>query len=149
MCGFVVLIQPRKKFSENLLSNIEKSIFHRGPDSGGIYSEKGIALIFRRLSILDLRKIANQPMENKKANVFVVFNGEIYNYKNLKKSLEKKGYNFKTESDTEVILNGYLEWGNKISEKLDGMFAFAIFDKNKKNIRIQRSYGHKTFIFLF
>ena len=136
MCGFVVLIQPRKKFSENLLSNIEKSIFHRGPDSGGIYSEKGIALIFRRLSILDLRKIANQPMENKKANVFVVFNGEIYNYKNLKRSLEKKGYNFKTESDTEVILNGYLEWGNKISEKLDGMFAFAIFDKNKKNIRI-------------
>ena len=140
MCGFVVLIQPGKKFSENLLSNIEKSIFHRGPDSGGIYSEKGIALIFRRLSILDLRKIANQPMENKKANVFVVFNGEIYNYKNLKNSLEKKGYNFKTESDTEVILNGYLEWGNKISGKLEGMFAFAIFDKNKKKIFVSRDH---------
>ena len=80
----------KKIFSEKLLSNIEKSIFHRGPDSGGIYSERGIALIFRRLSILDLRKVANQPMENKKANVFIVFNGEVYNYKELKKNLEKK-----------------------------------------------------------
>ena len=103
----------KKIFSEKLLSNIEKSIFHRGPDSGGIYSERGIALIFRRLSILDLRKVANQPMENKKANVFIVFNGEVYNYKELKKNLEKKGYIFKTDSDTEVILNGYLEWVTK------------------------------------
>ena len=140
MCWFVVLIQPKKIFSEKLLSNIEKSIFHRGPDSGGIYSERGIALIFRRLSILDLRKVANQPMENKKANVFIVFNGEVYNYKELKKNLEKKGYIFKTDSDTEVILNGYLEWGDKISKKLEGMFAFAIFDKNKKKMLVSRDH---------
>ena len=76
------------------------------------FIRKRNSFIFRRLSILDLRKVANQPMENKKANVFIVFNGEVYNYKELKK-FRKKGYIFKTDSDTEVILNGYLEWGEK------------------------------------
>ena len=82
------LFSQKKSFLKKL-HKYEKDFFHRGPDSGGIYSERGIALIFRRLSILDLRKVANQPMENKKANVFIVFNGEVYNYMS-KKNLEKK-----------------------------------------------------------
>ncbi len=150
MCGFVILIQPKKIYSKNLLSNIQKSILHRGPDSGGTYSEEGIALIFRRLSILDLRSISDQPMVNKKAGVIIVFNGEIYNYKELRKILKKKGYMFKTDSDTEVILNGYLEWGNKVSQKLEGMFAFAIFDKRKKKLVVSRDHlGIKPLYFFY
>lgn len=140
MCGFVVLIEPKKKFSNDILSKIEKKIFHRGPDSGGILNENGISMVFRRLSILDLRKISDQPMVDKKNSVSIVFNGEIYNFLELKKKLIKKGYFFKTNSDTEVILKGYLEWGEEISNMLEGMFAFAIFDKKKKNLFVSRDH---------
>ena len=94
MCGFVVLIEPKKRFSNNILSKIEKKIFHRGPDSGGILNENGISMVFRRLSILDLRKISDQPMVDKKNGVSIVFNGEIYNFLELRKKLVKKGYFF-------------------------------------------------------
>ena len=131
MCGFVVLIEPKKNFQMIFCLKLRKKIFHRGPDSGGILNENGISMVFRRLSILDLRKISDQPMVDKKNSVSIVFNGEIYNFLELKKKLIKKGYFFKTNSDTEVILKGYLEW-EEISNMLEGMFAFAIFDKKKK-----------------
>ena len=87
MCGFVVIIQPNRLISKNLISAIDRDLFHRGPDSGGVYSKKGFSLIFRRLAILDLRPIADQPMIDYENGLSLVFNGEIYNYKELKKGI--------------------------------------------------------------
>ena len=131
MCGFIVLIK-KKGISSSLIKSLEKQIYHRGPDSGGYLTKENVTLIFRRLSIIDLSKFSNQPMRSNKHNISLVFNGEIYNYLQLKQELISKGYLFKSKGDAEVILNGYLEWGDKISEKLEGMFAFAILDSNKK-----------------
>lgn len=138
MCGFIVLIKKEKGISRKLIKSLEKKILHRGPDSGGYLSIENVTLIFRRLSIIDLSKFSNQPMRSTKENISLVFNGEIYNYVELRKKLIAKGYIFKSTGDAEVILNGYLEWGEKISEKLEGMFAFAILDLNKRSILISR-----------
>ncbi len=132
MCGFVVIIQPNRLISKNLISAIDRDLFHRGPDSGGVYSKKGFSLIFRRLAILDLRPIADQPMIDYENGLSLVFNGEIYNYKELRLFLKKKGYFFRTNSDTEIILNGYKHWGEDVAKKLRGMFSFVIVDEKKK-----------------
>ena len=138
MCGFIVFIKKDKIFSEKLLKSLEKKIFHRGPDSGGYLIKENVALIFRRLSIIDLSKLSNQPMSLSKYKISLVFNGEIYNYLELKKELISRGYSFRSKGDAEVILNGYLEWGEKISDKLEGMFTFAILDLNKRYIFVSR-----------
>jgi asparagine synthase (glutamine-hydrolysing) len=133
VCGFVVVLNRYKFLPKEIISSMKRDIFHRGPDSSGYYAKRGFSLIFRRLSILDLRKVANQPMIDKENGLSLVFNGEIYNYLELKNFLKKKGYKFKTNSDTEVILNGFKYWGKNILNKLNGMFAFTIIDE-KKNI---------------
>ena len=138
MCGFIVIIKKEKTFSKKLIKSLEKKIFHRGPDSGGYLTEENVTLIFRRLSIIDLSKFSNQPMSLSKQKISLVFIGEIYNYLDLKKELLLKGYEFKSKGDAEVILNGYLEWGEKISNKLQGMFTFAILDLNKRCVFISR-----------
>ena len=118
-------------------------IIHRGPDDEGIFEEKNdsfsIALGMRRLSIIDLES-GNQPMSSDDKQVILVFNGEIYNYITLKKELETKKVGFNTNSDTEVILKLYLEYGTDSFSKLDGMFAFSIYDKRINKIFILRDY---------
>ena len=134
MCGFVGFIDKAKKENKDkIIKKMADTIKHRGPDSDGYYTDDNIALGFRRLSIIDLGN-GDQPIFNKKKDKVILFNGEIYNYKEIQKELKNKGYKFKTNSDTEVILLGYEEYGEKILNKLRGMFAFVIYDINKKSL---------------
>jgi asparagine synthase (glutamine-hydrolysing) len=133
--------------------NIDKTIgeltAHRGPDNLGVYESENVTLIHNRLSIIDLSKEADQPMKSLDGRYVIVFNGEIYNYKNLRDQLVEKGYTFKTDSDSEVLLNGYIEWGKEVLHKLDGMFAFSIWDDFLKKIFCARDHvGIKPFFYI-
>jgi asparagine synthase (glutamine-hydrolysing) len=146
MCGFVGYIDSKIK-DKKVIKDMNDTIIHRGPDDEGYYSDTDINIGFRRLSIIDL-KHGKQPMTNKDKSVVITFNGEIYNYQELQTELKKKGYTFKTNSDTETILKGYEEYGTKVVSKLRGMFAFIIWDKNKKQLFGARDYfGIKPFYY--
>lgn len=110
---------------------------HRGPDDEGLYVEPGAALGMRRLSIIDL-STGHQPIHNEDRSVWVVFNGEIYNYRELRDALEASGHTFYTASDTETIVHGYEEWGEQVFSKLQGMFAIAIWDARERTLLIAR-----------
>ncbi len=146
MCGIVGFVNDKKN-KKQLIKNMATRIAHRGPDAEGFYVDDYVALGHRRLSIIDLSAGA-QPMYNEDNNLVVVFNGEIYNYVELKAELLKKKHKFATKSDTEVLLHGYEEWGNKLPEKLRGMFAFAIWDKKNKTLFCARdNFGIKPFYY--
>ncbi len=119
-------------------------ISHRGPDGTGFWHNQDVSFGFTRLSIVDLEH-GIQPMSNEDGQVMVIFNGEIYNHRELRKELEKKGHYFKTDhSDTEVIVHGYEEWGNELPLRLNGMFAFAVWDNSKRSVFLARDrYGIK------
>ena len=136
MCGINGIVSKDKN-KEKLIRDMNDKIIHRGPDAEGIYVDKDVALGQRRLSIIDLAG-GNQPIYNKDKSVLIIYNGEVYNYKELKKELSE--YEFQTESDTEVILHGYEKWGHDLPKKLRGMFAYAIYDKNKNEIFISRDH---------
>lgn len=121
-----------------LIKKMNQSIIHRGPDDGGEYTSPRISLGSRRLSIIDLSKNGHMPMPNKDKTVWIVFNGEIYNFIQLRQDLIKKGYKFKSKTDTEVILNGYTEYGLDFLSKLNGMFAAAIWDSNQNQLALFR-----------
>ena len=117
------------------LNRMNAAFVHRGPDDEGIWHDetKGVFLGHRRLSIIDLDG-GSQPMWSKDDLLGVVFNGEIYNHKELREELEKKGYTFKSDhSDTEVLIYGYREWGRDMPQRLNGMWAFAIHDKERNS----------------
>lgn len=122
---------------ENLLKRMEDVMSYRGPDDSGMFLDKDIGLGHRRLSIIDLRG-GKQPIHNEDESVWTVYNGEIYNYKELKKLLEEKGHQFYTNSDTEVLVHLYEEYGDTFVTKLNGMFAFAIWDGDKKKLLLAR-----------
>jgi asparagine synthase (glutamine-hydrolysing) len=123
--------------SEELVRGMADMIAHRGPDDEGFYISGFLGLGFRRLSIIDLAT-GHQPLSNEDGTVWIVFNGEIYNYQELRTFLQGKGHVFKTQTDTEVIVHLYEEFGEACVEKLRGMFAFAIWDKNKESLFIAR-----------
>ncbi len=135
MCGIVGIVSKRKD-KEDIVKKMNAKIIHRGPDDEGIYVDDGVALGHRRLAIIDLAN-GHQPMFNEDQSIVVVFNGEIYNYIELKAILKKK-YKFQTNSDTEVLVYGYQEWGKELPKHLRGMFAFAIWDKNKEKLFMAR-----------
>lgn len=131
MCGFCGFIDKEKKTNKKkIIKDMSDRIIHRGPDSDGYYVDDKIAMGFRRLSIIDL-KGGNQPLYNEDKSIVVMFNGEIYNFKELRIKLENFGHKFNTNSDTEVIVHGYEEYGTEIFNKLRGMFGIIIYDKNK------------------
>lgn len=132
MCGFVGFVDKSKN-KDKIIKKMADIIEHRGPDSAGYYVGKNCALGFRRLSIIDLEGGA-QPIYNEDKSKIIVFNGEIYNYKEIKKELIKKGHKFKTSADTEVVLHGYEEYQDGILEKLRGMFAFIIYDEKNNSL---------------
>ena len=140
MCGFfaVYSLKNNLKKSERKIKEASSSIYHRGPDHQGIYVDKNFCICCYRLSIIDLSSDGNQPMLSMNNNYVIGFNGEIYNFNELKKVLMSKGYKFRGNSDTEVLLNSFLEWGVKCVEKLRGMFSFIIFNKKDKNIFVFR-----------
>ena len=133
MCGITGIFNFNKdnKINSVLLQNMNDSLAHRGPDGEGFFIDNNIGLGHRRLEIIDL-KTGDQPMHSFDKNIVVVFNGEIYNYLELKKALVAKGHKFRTNSDTEVIINSYLEWGVDCQNKFNGMWAFAIWDKRNR-----------------
>ena len=120
MCGINGIITKEKNKKE-LIKKMNDRIIHRGPNAEGTYIDDDLALGQRRLSIIDLES-GNQPIYNEDKSILIIYNGEIYNYKDLKEEL--KDYKYKTQSDTEVILHGYEKWGYKVLDKLRGMFAF-------------------------
>ncbi len=138
MCGFAALFEPGRNFSSELLDGIDADLFHRGPDSGGRATAPGHALVFRRLSILDTRDEADQPMTDENGRYTLVFNGEIYNFRTLRADLEAAGHRFRTTGDTEVLLRGFMEWGENILERLEGMYAFAIIDHEARSVTAAR-----------
>ena len=136
MCGIAGFCDFSKKSNFNILKNMTDVLYYRGPDDSGYsfynLNKCNIGLGHRRLSILDLSPYGHQPM--KFNNLEIVYNGEIYNFKEIRNELEKYGYNFESTSDTEVILKGYHKWGIKAINKFNGMFAIAIYDKKKTRI---------------
>ena len=121
----------------SLIKKMCKVIEHRGPDNSGIYTSKHMSLGHLRLSIIDTSEKGKQPMQNEDGSVWIVFNGEIYNYKDLRSILEKK-HTFNTGTDTEVIIHAYEEWGHECLGKFNGMFAFAIWDTRKNELFLAR-----------
>ncbi len=123
---------------ESLAQRMAAQIVHRGPDNEGIYTSDDMSLAFRRLSIIDLSDNGNQPMFNEDGSVVLVFNGEIYNFRELRHQLQQDGYNFRSNADSEVIVHGYKKWGDRVLEKLRGMFALAIWDIPRKRLLLAR-----------
>lgn len=128
-----------------LIEKMNKSIKHRGPDNDNIYVDNKVSLGHVRLSIIDLSSAGNQPMSNDDESVWISYNGEVYNFLELRKELEEKGYKFKSNTDTEAILHAYEEWGYNCVERFDGMWAFVLYDKNKNKLFLSRDrFGIKS-----
>lgn len=138
MCGIAALFQPGRRFDPDMLSGIEDDLYHRGPDSGGVVEEAGAALVFRRLAIIDPHGRSDQPMTDPSGRVTLVFNGEIYNYRALRRELETAGVRLRTQGDTETILEGYLRWGVEVLDRLEGMYALCILDRHTGRALIAR-----------
>lgn len=139
MCGIAGYIDFENKLDLQLIKTMVKSIEHRGPDAFG-YEQVGehVLLGHTRLSILDLSNLAHQPMLSQDAKVILSYNGEIYNYKTLRSDLANYGFLFKSQSDTEVLLNSYLHYGHNLLTKISGMFAFAVWDEHKQKLLLAR-----------
>lgn len=148
MCGFVGFVgKQSKEEKRKIIKDMADMIVHRGPDSDGYYIDDNVALGFRRLSIIDLDN-GSQPIYNEDKSMVIVFNGEIYNYKELKEELINKGHKFKTNTDTEVILHGYEEYKEELFNKLRGMFSFVIYDiKNNNLLGVRDPFGIKPFYY--
>jgi asparagine synthase (glutamine-hydrolysing) len=139
MCGIVGIfdIHGKSDIDRELLSRMNESQFHRGPDEGGLHTEPGLGFGHRRLSIIDLTS-GQQPMHSQDGNVVLTYNGEVYNFPELREELQSLGYTFKTHCDTEVILYAWQAWGEACVEKLRGMFAFAIWDRQQQVLFLAR-----------
>ena len=139
MCGIAGIINTNGEVIEKAeVQAMIQSIAHRGPDDQGIYIKENVGLGHRRLSIIDLTETGHQPMTNGDGSLHIVFNGEIYNYKELKRDLQTQGARFRSTSDTEVVLRLYEKEELECVRKLRGMFAFAIWDEKKKRLFVAR-----------
>ena len=177
MCGIAGIYNPEGVAVNDVVS-LSKTLRHRGPDDEGFFlsytgnisehfrgddtieelrslkhiSENGkqssLALMHRRLSILDVSEMGHQPLVSDNERYVIVFNGEVYNYKEIRQELISKGHQFKSESDTEVVLNSFVEWGEKCVERFVGMWAFVIHDKQENTLVLSRDrYGVKPLYF--
>ena len=148
MCGISGIINKNiSKVDRKEIQKINDLIAHRGPDSEGFYFEKNFAFGHRRLSILDLSSDGHQPMHYLDKYT-ITYNGEVYNYLEIKEELIKYGYKFSSQTDTEVILASYDKWGEECVNKFNGMWAFAIYDKEKEIIFCSRDrFGVKPFYY--
>ena len=144
VCGFTGEILNR----DEVLKNMTEVITHRGPDSSGFYTDDAVSMGFRRLSIIDIAQTGDQPIYNEDHTLVLTFNGEIYNYKDLRAELLEKGHVFTTNTDSEVLIHGFEEWQEGLLNRLRGMFAFIIWDKNTKTLFGARDYfGIKPFYY--
>jgi len=151
MCGIAGYI-TKNQVDENVLIKMRDALSHRGPDDAGIFINeyKKVGLAHRRLSILDLSEAGHQPMSSEDKSIWIVYNGEIYNFQKIKNELKSLGYNFKSNTDTEIIIYAYKEYGIDCLEKFNGMFAFVIYDSNKNQLFFARDrFGIKPFHYGF
>ena len=152
MCGIAGILSLKNDLTPSHLDRLEKSLqlqAHRGPDAKSIWSNSKVALGHNRLSIIDLSSSANQPFFKEDLGLTIVFNGEIYNYLNLKKELESLGYHFTTTSDTEVLLAAFRHYGDSVCQHLIGMFAFVIYDHQQQTVFAARDrFGEKPFFYI-
>ncbi|EOO25855.1 asparagine synthase (glutamine-hydrolyzing) [Bacillus cereus VD133] len=147
MCGFVGYTDTRNLDNQFIIKNMADQIKHRGPDDEGYHFGKHVTFGFRRLAIIDIDH-GKQPLYNEDKSMVLVFNGEIYNYKEIRDELILKGHQFKTESDSEVLIHGYEEYGPNLLNKLRGMFAFVIWDEKKQKLFGARDiFGIKPFYY--
>ncbi len=147
ICGKLYHSRDRTVDGE-LLRSMASVINHRGPDDEGIYVKGNVGLAHKRLSILDLSPAGHQPMSNEDGSIWIVFNGEIYNFLDLREDLQKRGHTFMSRTDTETIIHLYEEKGVECVNDLRGMFAFAIWDENKKRLFCARDRaGKKPFVY--
>ena len=161
MCGItgIYIVNNPSEVQKDTLIKMRETLIHRGPDDSGLYisPNKKLGLGFRRLAIIDLSKAGNQPMTNEDKTLWLMFNGEIYNFQEIKEQLLKKGHQFKSKTDSEVLLHLYEEKGEKCLEDLNGMFAFVIWDEKQQKLFAARDrigikpfyYYYKDGIFLF
>lgn len=142
MCGFAGVHEADlgKPVVRSMLEQMLRPILHRGPDGTGYHDEPGIGLAFCRLAIIDVEH-GDQPMASDDGSVWLVFNGEIYNFRQLREELEAKGHRFRTSSDTEVLLRSYAEWGRECVRHLRGIFAFAIWDRGRRELFLARDHS--------
>ncbi|HRS01786.1 MAG TPA: asparagine synthase (glutamine-hydrolyzing), partial [Bacteroidota bacterium] len=155
MCGIAGIYKTNQsnfEINDILLNSMSEVLFHRGPDSDGVWlaRNRNCGFSFRRLAILDLSENASQPMHTPDGRYTIVFNGEIYNHLELRRELMAKGYQYRSNSDTESILYGYAEWGEAILDKMIGMWAFAIYDEQTKELFAARDrMGIKPFYYYY
>src|SRR5258708_38992345 len=145
MCGIAGFIDARRNRDDasQLINTMCELIRHRGPDDQGVWIGDGVALGMRRLAIIDLSG-GHQPIFNEDGSILVVFNGEIYNYHEFQKELQERGHHFHTNSDTEVIVHAYEEYGDDCVKHLRGMFTFALWDRNRQRLLAARDrFGKK------
>lgn len=149
MCGIAGIIDfKNKKADKDLVEKMVSIQKHRGPDDEGLYTGDHIALGHCRLAIIDLSSNAHQPMSNEDGTKWIIYNGEVYNYIELREELVKKGHVFKSQSDTEVVLHAFEEWGEGALNRFNGMWAFAIWDTQKQELFVSRDrFGIKPFYF--
>jgi asparagine synthase (glutamine-hydrolysing) len=151
MCGIcgAFYFHPQRTVERETLQAMNRQIAHRGPDDEGFHLDRNVGLAMRRLSIVDLRT-GHQPMPNEDNSVWIVFNGEIYNHRELRKPLEQKGHRYRTQSDTETIVHLYEEYGRDCVRHLRGMFAFAIWDTKRRVLLLARDrLGIKPLYYLY
>ena len=147
MCGFVGFTGHVEN-SQGVIDAMMNRIIHRGPDMGGSHVTDDVTLGFRRLSILDLSEAGAQPMSNEDGSVFIVFNGEVYNFQELRAELEAAGFTFHSNTDTETLLHGYELWGEDLVNHLRGMYAFVVHDVRRKRLYGARDiFGIKPFYY--
>jgi asparagine synthase (glutamine-hydrolysing) len=148
MCGIAGIVRSDgARVDRELLARMNQAIRHRGPDDDGFYFSDGVGLAMRRLAIIDL-KSGHQPIHNQDSTAWIVFNGEIYNYRELRAQLEKLGHKFYTDSDTEAIVHAYDQYGADCPKYLRGMFAFAIWDERTRSLFLARDrVGKKPLLY--
>jgi asparagine synthase (glutamine-hydrolysing) len=146
MCGIAGQIKTSGSIDEGELLRMRDALEHRGPDDKGFWigADGKVGLAHRRLSIIDLSEAGRQPMANDDGTLLLVFNGEIYNFRELRQTLEEKGHVFRSQTDSEVILHAYEEWGIEAVARLNGMFAFALYDRARRRVVLARDrFGEK------
>ena len=146
MCGFVgwVNVDTQQPVELSILKNMNRQLSHRGPDDEGYFLHQNVGLAHRRLSIIDTSQDGRQPLYNEDESVAIVFNGEIYNYDELKQELSQYGHRFRSHTDTETIVHGYEQWGPDVLKRLDGMFSLALFDRRNHRLLLARDrFGQK------